>query len=73
MKRVTGGGLPARLWQKIMVKAHQGIPVRPLYGTDVPAPVAASAPAWVDPDKQTQTVAQDGSFWDRLKNVIGIR
>jgi penicillin-binding protein 1A len=73
MKRVTGGGLPARLWQKIMVKAHQGIPIRPLYGTDVPAPVTASAPAWVDPDKQTQKIAQEGSFWDRLKNVIGIR
>jgi len=73
MKRVTGGGLPARLWQKIMTKAHQGIPARPLFGTDVPAPVSASAPAWVDPDKQMQTVAQDGSFWDRLKNVIGIR
>lgn len=74
MKRVTGGGLPARLWQKIMVKAHQGMPVRPLFSVEPPAPVAGTAPAWVDPDKVApQKVAQDGSFWDRLRNTLGIR
>ena len=32
MKRVTGGGAPARLWSKVMSKAHAGRPPRPLAG-----------------------------------------
>jgi len=74
MKRVTGGGLPARLWQKIMVKAHRGLPIRAVYGTDQP-PAYASAPAWVDPDKAQPTARQqpERSFWDRLRDTLGIR
>ena len=30
MKGVTGGGLPARIWQDFMIDAHAGQPVRPL-------------------------------------------
>lgn len=73
MKRVTGGGLPARLWQRVMVKAHQGLPVYPLVGTTprVPASVQASAPAWVDPDKAPQRGSPEKSFWDSLKSLIG--
>jgi penicillin-binding protein 1A len=29
-RRVSGGGLPARLWRQVMVKAHEGIDPRPL-------------------------------------------
>lgn len=32
MRKVTGGGLPAKLWQKIMTKAHANLPVRGLPG-----------------------------------------
>jgi penicillin-binding protein 1A len=32
MKKVTGGGLPAQLWKKIMLAAHAGVPERPLPG-----------------------------------------
>lgn len=32
MKKVTGGGLPAKLWHSIMVEAHQGLPARGLPG-----------------------------------------
>ena len=32
MKRVTGGGAPARLWSAVMQKAHEGRPPRPLTG-----------------------------------------
>jgi penicillin-binding protein 1A len=32
MKRVTGGGLPARTWQQFMAAAHQGLSPAPLYG-----------------------------------------
>ncbi len=30
MKKVTGGGLPARIWKEYMMAAHAGMPVRPL-------------------------------------------
>ena len=72
MKRVTGGGLPARLWQRIMVKAHQGFPVQPLVGTTprgaaTPAPQAQAIPT------TTQQPQQELGFWDRLKDTLGIR
>ena len=38
MKKVTGGGIPARLWKSYMVAAHKDLPPRPLPGT-------ATAPA----------------------------
>ncbi len=31
-RRVTGGGLPARVWAKVMTAAHRGLPARPLPG-----------------------------------------
>ncbi len=34
MKDVTGGGLPAQFWQRLMTRAHQGLPVRALPGLD---------------------------------------
>jgi penicillin-binding protein 1A len=30
MKKVTGGGLPAKLWRSFMLDAHKGMPPRPL-------------------------------------------
>ncbi|WP_445376609.1 transglycosylase domain-containing protein [Niveispirillum fermenti] len=45
MKKVTGGGLPARLWQAIMAEAHQGLPPRDLPGLGRQAPDPASSPA----------------------------
>ncbi len=59
MRRVTGGGLPARIWKKFMTAAHQNLPDRPLPGlgknssgllvaarskTDLPPDRAASRP-----------------------------
>ena len=35
MKRVTGGGLPARIWHDFMMDAHAGLPPRPLPGLDL--------------------------------------
>ncbi|NQV57777.1 MAG: PBP1A family penicillin-binding protein, partial [Rhodospirillales bacterium] len=34
MKHVTGGGAPARLWRDVMVRAHAGMPLRPLAGPE---------------------------------------
>ncbi len=30
LKGVTGGGLPAEIWQEVMMRIHQGVPPRPL-------------------------------------------
>ena len=38
MRRVTGGGLPARLWRDFMMAAHRGVPKRPLPGGAAPQP-----------------------------------
>ena len=35
MDNVTGGGLPAIIWQRYMTRVHQGLPARPL---SAPAP-----------------------------------
>jgi penicillin-binding protein 1A len=64
MHKVTGGGLPAKLWHAFMADAHAGTPVRPL---------PSLTPA---PDKSYTTVASDSlapSFWERLKNVFSSR
>ena len=39
MKGVAGGDLPAEIWRRVMVLAHQGLPVR-----DFPAPEKPDAP-----------------------------
>ena len=46
MKKVTGGGLPARLWHDFMMEAHAGLPVRPLpYASEIAAQSVALPPA----------------------------
>ncbi|MFD2251335.1 penicillin-binding protein 1A [Pseudochelatococcus lubricantis] len=42
--RMTGGTLPAQIWQMMMVRAHRGLTLRPIPGVDmVPAAATASA------------------------------
>lgn len=36
MARVTGGGLPARIWQRMMLDLHAGQPAEPLLAGDAP-------------------------------------
>jgi penicillin-binding protein 1A len=70
MKKVTGGGLPAKLWRAVMAEAHEGRPARPL-----PAgPAGPRAPA-----PPEQVLAREGAgrptspgFWDELLNRLGI-
>ncbi len=33
MKKVTGGGLPAKAWQEFMIAAHKGLSPAPLFGS----------------------------------------
>jgi penicillin-binding protein 1A len=53
MKRVTGGGLPARTWAGFMGAAHQGLPVLAF------------------DDIGDDGTPGSGSFWGRLKNLVG--
>ncbi|WP_312359926.1 transglycosylase domain-containing protein [Ensifer sp.] len=39
MKKVTGGGLPARAWHDYMLAAHEGLSPSPLFGTTGVQPV----------------------------------
>ena len=52
MKKVTGGGLPARIFRAFMEDAEQGLPVKPLVGSEVlvadAGDAAATAPVAVD-------------------------
>jgi penicillin-binding protein 1A len=45
MKKVTGGGLPARIWHDFMAEASRGLPARPLPGVGdrEPAPTTVLA------------------------------
>jgi penicillin-binding protein 1A len=67
MKRVFGGTLPAAIWSKFMTKAHEGVPVAELPGTDLlPTLLARPAPsaeggwgvAQVDPAEQADNEAR---------------
>lgn len=64
MQQVTGGGLPARLWNRIVTRALEGQPVQAL---PVQAPVPQPAP------EQRQALAEeDAGFLDRLiQNIAG--
>ena len=48
MRKVTGGGLPAKAWQEFMIAAHKGVTPAPIFGggqiIDNGLPVAQSAP-----------------------------
>ncbi len=58
MRRVTGGGLPAQLWQKFMLAAHVGLPVRDLVvPPDEEIMVSSSTP----PPPRASTASQNSS------------
>ena len=61
MNKVTGGGLPAKLWGAFMADAHAGTPARPL---------PSLTPAPEEPYTAVATNSLAPSFWDRLKNVF---
>jgi len=76
MKRVTGGSLPAQLWQQFMYKAHAGMAVKPLPGLIREAPPRTRVIAASQPSPQPQGSSQPASvespgFWKRLMNVFG--
>jgi penicillin-binding protein 1A len=44
MDKVTGGDLPAQIWRRLMVVAHEGLPVRD-FAYAPPPPAASDTPA----------------------------
>ncbi|WP_448206390.1 transglycosylase domain-containing protein [Azospirillum sp. sgz302134] len=61
MKKVTGGTLPAKLWQGFMMDAHAGKPPRPLPGLEgAPAYVAAGTPT-AEPTRAAQAAPASSS------------
>lgn len=59
MNKVTGGGLPARMWRDLMTAAHGGI-------TEKPLPISKALTSQVNPKPKTK----DG-FWQKLTNIFG--
>ena len=78
MAKVTGGGLPARLWREFMLVAHQGLAPRQLPGARLVAttPEAFSAPAGIVVEAETSSGEREihpgAGFWDQLMSGIGI-
>ncbi|WP_173978393.1 transglycosylase domain-containing protein [Magnetospirillum sp. UT-4] len=73
MKKVTGGGLPARLWKSVMLAAHRGLPARPLL-TPEPPPVAegteGTAGDWPEASAEGNPVHAIGDAIDGLLNSL---
>ncbi|MBF0355639.1 MAG: PBP1A family penicillin-binding protein [Alphaproteobacteria bacterium] len=66
MKKVVGGGLPARLWREVMEAAHAGLPSRPLAESwNEPAPI-------FEIPEIPQTIEDAGNVLKRLLKGIGI-
>ncbi|MFV3127951.1 transglycosylase domain-containing protein [Niveispirillum sp. KHB5.9] len=62
MKKVTGGGLPAKLWHAIMMDAHQGLPARGLPGLGgAPSVAAVEEAATMTPEPVSELPA-DGTI-----------
>ncbi|MFB2594555.1 transglycosylase domain-containing protein [Paracoccus sp. p4-l81] len=52
LKGVTGGGLPAEIWQAVMAEIHKGVPVEPLTGKPAPRPTTAGTALSSTPQSQ---------------------
>ena len=75
MKRVTGGSLPAQLWQSFMYQAHAGLPAKPLPSLIREAPPASRVIAASRPGGEPETRARPASvdspgFWNRLMSAF---
>ncbi|NUB46026.1 PBP1A family penicillin-binding protein [Fertoebacter nigrum] len=73
---VTGGGLPAQIWQEVMIRVHEGLPARPLPKI-VPEPrrppVVESAPQQDSQDPQlTRQRERVDPVEQILRDVLGL-
>lgn len=66
---VTGGGLPAQIWQEVMVRVHEGVPPKPL-PMDIPAPRAPPEPAYQEPAPVAQQPTRDRASEDPVESLL---
>lgn len=72
MTRVTGGGLPARLWKSFMTDAHLGLAKRRLPGGGVPMATATASGGDIKKTKPpTAKTEESTGLWDRIRSVFG--
>ena len=64
MKRVTGGGLPARIWKNFMTAAHLELPTRGLPGIEGAPPPEPSTPA--SSITKVAPASKEPSFFDSI-------
>jgi penicillin-binding protein 1A len=68
MKKVTGGGLPAKAWSEFMIAAHKGLSPAPLFGLGGVQP----SPEMVSTDPQSTTSDQsDDNLFDMISHALG--
>lgn len=65
---VTGGGLPTEIWNEVMTRVHDGMPIKPL-PTRAPQPVTPPAPAAPQQRNQPEDVIKDVAE-DVLQQVL---
>ncbi len=81
MKKVTGGGLPAKAWQTFMVAAHKGLSPAPLFGSgqfmadpvspgNADQPMASVEPGMQQPGMQ-QPVEEPSTIGSIISGVFG--
>jgi penicillin-binding protein 1A len=56
-RRLTGGVLPATIWNKLMTYAHHGIPIKPIPFIEPEAPPEGEALEVAEADAETDTPA----------------
>ena len=67
LKGVTGGGLPAEIWQEVMMRVHDGMPVTEL-PMIVPTP---RAPPQQNNDQVSGQTDGQGGFFQSLDEALG--
>lgn len=65
MKKVTGGGLPAKAWKDFMTAAHSGLTPSPLFGLGTYGAPQIGQPAAETPGTPPQTIG------DLISNALG--
>ena len=71
MKKVTGGGLPARLWGRVMTRALAGQPARPLPGGGVEVAVSTGVEGFFERLVEKLTGIEPGTRKAKGENTIG--
>lgn len=75
MKKVTGGTLPARLWQRVMTRALEGVTPQGVPGagpTAAPGDAIAAVGTSRDPEPETADEAEGGGFIGRILRNLGV-